>query len=414
MSFEFSGLRKALSIFAVLMTTSGCVGPHATLVPSIAQPNTRPARNFTSFAHALECMDRLLATSGKGSILISSSGFPDETNDIDVGADDMLINAVNQMNRTNRRYVFLDQARISGFGQLEIVTTRKKDEIKPGLYIRGSISQVDDDTSDNALTAGYDRNSDKGISEWYVRGSRGLSVVSVDMHLVEFPSRRVLPGASVANSMVVTRKRFEAGAFGIIQAGTFGSPLRIERIESRSQAVRNLIEVGAIELLGQHANVPYWTCLDSATTNAKNNEKRERRNRLEGEAARISEAQGLLESMGLLTSYQAGELDQNTRRALSTFQSRHNLLPNGVVDYDTLRELRLHTPGAQGKRAVSVGAPTPAPKQSAVTVQASEQPVKAPVQQISPSRDPECVEEGDCEEVYKNLYHFIKNLGDDQ
>ncbi len=79
-------------------------------------------------------MDRLLAQSSRGSVLISSSGFPDKTDDVSVGADDMLINAINQLNQTNRRYVFLDQARISGFGQLEIVTTRKKDEIKPGLY----------------------------------------------------------------------------------------------------------------------------------------------------------------------------------------------------------------------------------------------------------------------------------------
>ncbi|WP_165929169.1 peptidoglycan-binding domain-containing protein [Shimia isoporae] len=349
-------------------------------------------------------MDRLLAQSRRGQLLISSSGFPDETHDVDVGADDMLINAINQMNRTNKKYVFLDQARISGFGQLEIVTTRKEDEIKPRLYVRGSISQIDEDPSDNALTVGYDRGADKGITESYLRGSRSLSVVTVDMHLVEFPSRRVIPGASVANSMVVTRKRFEAGAFGIIQAGTFGSPLRIERVESHSQAVRNLIEVGAIELLGRHAGVPYWTCLESASTDAKNNENYEQDIRHRGKRARVSEAQKHLSALGLLAKHQAGELDVATRRALSAFQSSNNLLPNGIVDFDTLRELRRST-ATHSRKALPAITATTQPKQARMPVP---KPV-IPRIDATPARDPECVEEGDCEEVYKNLYHFLKS-----
>ncbi|WP_270725971.1 peptidoglycan-binding domain-containing protein [Shimia sp. Alg240-R146] len=359
-------------------------------------------------------MDQLLAQSGKGSVLISSSGFPDETDDIDVGADDMLINAINQMNRSKPRYVFLDQARISGFGQLEIVTTRKKDEIKPRLYVRGSISQVDDEPSDNALTVGYNRGGETGITDTYIRGSRSLSVVSVDMHLVEFPSRRVLPGASVANSMVVTKRRFEAGAFGIIQAGTFGSPLRIERVESRSQAVRNLIEVGAIELLGRHAGVPFWTCLDAPTTDAKNNEAHERQTRKGSEAARIAEAQDHLTRLGMLRGGENGVLDAQTRRALSTFQGQHNLLPNGVVDFDTLQELR-RLAGLKVPAGSNISLTPQVKKPSPVVVSAKPPktrplPAVQPEPTIAPSRDPECIEEGDCKEVYKNLYHFLKTL----
>ena len=104
-------------------------------------------------------MDQMMGRLPKRSYLISSSDIPDRTKDIDVGADDMLINAINQMNRTNGRYVFLDQARISGFGQLEIVTTRKKKEIHPQLYIRGSISQRDANAAENEVSANYGRES---------------------------------------------------------------------------------------------------------------------------------------------------------------------------------------------------------------------------------------------------------------
>lgn len=422
MGFGFWFSNGRMAFLGVCLFGAGCIGPHPTLAPSIAQPNTRPARNFTSFAHSLRCMDRLLAQAGKGTILISSSGFPDKTDDVSVGADDMLINAINQLNRSNRRYVFLDQARISGFGQLEIVTTRKEDEVKPSLYIRGSISQVDEKPSDTALTLAYDRSADSGISESYFRGTRTLSVVSVDMHLVQFPSRRVLAGASVANSMVVKHRRFEAGATGIITHGTLGLPLRIERIESKSQAVRNLIEVGVIELLGRHSGVPYWTCLDSSKGDAKNNEQLEKNNQRTLEKTRLSEAQDLLSALGYLGGHKGGQLDAATRRALSTFQGRNNLLPNGIVDFDTMRRLRQE----HGKISVS-SATQPDVLSSATAAPTGSQVVKAsqkdavprvpkqpksstPAPTVPPGRDPECVEEGDCEEVYKNLYHFLKNM----
>ncbi len=312
----------------------------------------------------------------------------------------MLINAINQMNRSNGRYIFLDQARISGFGQLELVTTRKKGELKPQLYIRGSISQVDEKTSDTALTVGITRDGTNGVTDSFARGTRNLSIVSVDMHLVEYPSRRVLAGGSVANSMVVKQKRFEAGATGFIAVGSLGVPFRIERIESQSQAVRNLIEVGAIELIGRHASVPYWTCLGNPTTDPKNNERLERAHRHEANVSTITSAQSKLVQLGFLQSHQKGVLDDATRKAISSFQDSQNLLPNGVLDFDTLRALNT-SPGFSTL-------PAPVPVQTN-RESSSANPKGSKVD--APAKDPECVESGDCSEVYKNLYHFLKEKG---
>ncbi len=196
----------------LLLALLGCTERSAILAPEFAQPNTRPARNFTSFNESLRCMDRPLANSTSRSYLISSTEIPDETRRVYVGADDMLINAINQLNRSSRKYIFLDQARISDLGQLELETTRKEDEIKPQLYIRGSISQLDSDVSGVEAEADWDRDTrpSTGLTGLKFEGHRKLSVVSVDMHLVQYPSRRIIPGASVANSMVVVSRSFGA------------------------------------------------------------------------------------------------------------------------------------------------------------------------------------------------------------
>ncbi|WP_162933018.1 peptidoglycan-binding domain-containing protein [Roseovarius sp. EL26] len=357
------------------------------------------------------------------SYLISSSDILDETRRLSVGADDMLINAINQINRSSQRYVFLDQARISGFGQLEIVTTRKKDELKPNLYIRGSISQVDTDVAEGEIgTVTASRPSSLGgLTGASYKGFRKLSVVSVDLHLVQYPSRQIVPGASVANSMVVVKRGFSGKASGIIDTLTLtvGFPISIERVESQSQAVRNLVELGVIELLGKHAGVPYWQCLDSSATNARKQEQQER-SFVYGmtDNVEVTTAQSMLITLGYLAGTANGRLDVATKRAISRFQADENLLPNGILDFDLMERLDERIRERKKTRPAE-SAPTPQtidatqglrdtakvvapPKPVPVTAQPSKS-VNVPAGQ-----SPNCNQGKTCEGIYKNLYDFIK------
>lgn len=330
----------------VLYTTicamlAGCVAPSATLAPSIAQPGTRPARNFTSFSDSLRCMDALFLQSKRPRILISSTDIPDETRDIDVGSDDMLINAISQMNARSGSYQFLDQGLYKDGGLLQLQISRE-DDVTPQLYIRGSISQLDSAVTDDNIDVEWDAASgtNRGITGAKFGPYRKLSVVSVDMHLVAYPSRRVLPGASVANSMVVVERGFGAGASGLINLSELGISLEINRVESQSQAVRNLIELGLIELLGKHSGVPYWSCLSLPQTDAKAEKKRERKFENTPDPQNIAEAQTLLMALGFYQGAVDNVLGPETRAAISRFQASEALLPNGIVDFDLLQRLR--------------------------------------------------------------------------
>ncbi|MFY0617432.1 peptidoglycan-binding protein [Shimia sp.] len=389
---------------------SGCSPSRPGFTAAIAQPNARPARNFTSFSGALRCMDGLLAQLPKRRYLVSSSDIPDQTRAVSVGADDMLINALNQMNRTSQRYVFLDQARISGFGQLELITTRKKGEVKPDLYIRGSISQLDSDTAEQNISLGSDSSRVTGLKTSLYRDSRTLSVVSVDLHLVQYPSRRVLPGGSVSNSMVVTKRGLTGTIAGVINAATVAVPITINRVESEGQAVRNLVELGLIELLGQHAGVPYWHCLAAPSTDARAAEKRERKHVVTGADMRAIQAN--LITLGYLQGAPSGTLDTGTRRAISKFQTAQNLLPNGTPDFDLVERLQsLAAAKAPTPRAV-----VPAPQAPTKTIRATAgkpAPAIAAANPAAPNvaTSPQCTADGTpaCEDIYKNLYDFIKD-----
>jgi len=335
------GQRVARTL-ALIAALSGCASVQPELVPVVAQPRTAPARNFTSFNDALRCVDTMMARKGVRSIPISSTGIPDRTNGVRVGADEMLINAVNQMNRKSRAFVFIDQPLDSKDGQIFWLNPRDETDREPRYYIRGAISQLDSSVVSDQADAVLDESlaPSRRFQRKAFGRSRKISVVTVDLHLVSYPDRTVLPGASVANSMVVIGDGFSAGTSGLIEMTALDITLKINRIESLGQAVRNLVELGAIELLGRHAGVPYWQCLSHPDVKVARKGQAEKLETSRPEPARVREAQELLIKLGFLTGRANGRRDARTRRAIAQFQADEKLIASGEVDHDLIKRLR--------------------------------------------------------------------------
>lgn len=329
-------------VLCLLLVVSGCASIEPQLAPVVAQPRTAPVRNFTSFQSALRCVDAQLARTGRRSVAISSTGIPDLTLGVRVGADEMLVNAINQLNRTSRAYVFIDQPLDSKDGQIWWLNPREKTDREPRYYIRGAISQLDSSVVSDRVDAVVDESltPSRKFQRKTIGRSRRISVVSVDLHLVSYPDRTILPGASVSNSMVVVGDGFSAGTSGLIDMTALDLTLQINRLESLGQAVRNLVELGAIELLGRHAGVPYWQCLSHPDVKVDRKGQQERVETLRPGPARVREAQDLLIALGYLTGEATGRRDRATRRAIAKFQADEKLIASGEVDHDLIQRLR--------------------------------------------------------------------------
>ena len=345
-------MRLFVSMLCLMSLLSACVPHSAQFQQRIAQPDTPPARNFTSFSASLRCMDGLLASANRPKVLITSTGIPDLTRRISVSGDDMLVNAISAMNRQSGAYIFVDQSLEKEAGQIAIFTPPKSGA-QPTLYIRGSISQVDTPQSTNIAIDADDLNGTGDVSGGSLEINRGTSIVSVDMHLVSYPSKTVVPGSSVANSMVVTGRGFGLGGTGIIDLASLSSTIQIERIESMGQAVRNLIELGAIELIGRHANVQYWECLNIPATKTKAAQRKESIFSSADKLRRIPEAQMMLAQLGYYSGEITGIVDQRTRDALSHFQAKNRLIATGDLNYDTFLQLQERTRGFAPRRKVA-------------------------------------------------------------
>lgn len=337
---------RYISKLICLIGISACASLNAPLAKNIAQPNNRPVRNLTSFSASLRCMDNMLANAKRPRILISSTVINDLSKKTFVGADEMLLNAINHMNIKSGSYIFLDQSFSKDFGQL-ILLSPTEDQEKPKFYFRGAITQVDTNTLNDNVNIDLDFTNaphpltiNNGALETLSPSfKKGVSIVSVDLHLVSYPDKTVLPGGSVANSMVVTNKAFGAGASGLIKLTGYDMSFSFNRVESIGQAVRNLIELGAIELLGRHAKVPYWQCLNIEPTNEKlENNKRTKFNATPNNIS-ISKTQKMLSGLGYYTDQPNGRMDLKTHKALSKFQADKDLIATGDLNYDVYTRL---------------------------------------------------------------------------
>ncbi|MCE0503918.1 CsgG/HfaB family protein [Roseivivax sp. GX 12232] len=398
---------RLLNVGFFLCAALAACGRVDRLAPVAAQPKTPVARNFTSFTPSLQCMDGLLTARGRPAVRLSSTPIYDRTKQVPVAADDMLINAVNQMNRRSQAFVFLDQPLIREGSLFELQTIDPKLKHRPptpDYYIRGAISQLDNGVQSGRVNLDYTPfdKPERGLAELGGSVSRSKSVVTVDLHLVRYPSREVLPGASVSNSMVVTRRGFGTGLTGLVTEGTLGLALQVDRLESNGQAARNLIELGVLELLGRFAEVPYWECLARPETDARRAARAEQAHHARpGTAQRREAAKHLAQLDRLPGAPSARNVSANrdrvaVSRAIAKFQAEVGLIASGEPDFDTLQALRVAV-AKRNARAHTPVKPVPTNSGARLKVVTSES-----TRNVGEAIEPP--------EGYRDIGYFLKDL----
>jgi peptidoglycan hydrolase-like protein with peptidoglycan-binding domain len=238
--------------------------------PTTAQQNQRqavelsvkpsggpPRANVTGFATALRCMDNQFRTFGVKNVSVIIEDIPDSTKKVNVGGREMFVSATSQMTRSSRairlipydgnRRVFQDLFK----GQDDIAS-------KAAFAIQGSISQFDE--------ALLKKQRDGGICLGVLciggADSDSFSGMSVDMSVLNVRDDLTLVPGAISKNFVLIRKSGK-GADADLNYKKFGINFNFVASQSdgQGQALRNLVELSAIELFGRLMKVPYWSCL---------------------------------------------------------------------------------------------------------------------------------------------------------
>jgi len=267
-------------IFLCFNFLSSC-STHTNEVFDLYQTILPPVKNITRFEKSLACLDDLLMGYKGKPIPITSDGIPNHAGrDLSLlSGRDILISTISRLknNKVFRFIVVPSSPHINMYsenmahatGDPELMEKRMRmfarwndgTLLKPMIYpdykIIGSITQLDRAViTGNASASLTYEDADLGFSR-----DDTTSIITLDMNVMDTADFSIVNGGGSSNSIAVYRAGI-AGDFGgrLKRAGVFFN-FSFDRSEGVHQAIRTLIQLGTIEMLGKLAKVPYETCL---------------------------------------------------------------------------------------------------------------------------------------------------------
>lgn len=358
--FKLSRISRCLGLgLGATALLAGCTADPprpetATAVAAVKAPATKTLTNFTS---ALRCMDDLLQSHGKKDITITTAGLPDSTGKVQVGTKEMLITAASRMSVKSKALRFIDYDTSSGdlITLFQDAASLGRDRSVPQYYIRGAVTQLDENAIDAQSGAGIALPFlDLGVSKDQVS-----SVVSMDMNLADSFTREILPNANSSNSLVITRVGSGKDLGGRIGKVGFSFNMNLNRAEGLGAGVRALVELGLIELVGKFTGTPYWKCLQIEKTNPVMIEQA--REWYDGMSPqdRIKLVQRKLNGMGAYSGPVNGAISSALTNAIGKYQAENGLTADGRINFELYYAL-LDADQAMAADPAAPAAPAPA------------------------------------------------------
>ena len=275
-------LKNIITIISVSLITTGCavsqVIEEAKVEAQTARkgPRELPTKNITDFADGLRCMDEMFVTFGFGAntYVMLLEDIRDKTKKVNAGTREMMISALSDMSRRSQALKIIAYGSDSGNLVSFLSSAEQKGAYSevPPYDIIGSISQLDKDIVRKQADVGGQLG---GTFDGTVFGGGGgksasnsASVLGVDLSVVTTHDIAVIPGVITRNSVVMykTGEGYAVDA-GIAKLGLNYS-ISTSNSDGTSIALRALMELSAIELIGKLAKLPYWTCLGLDPENA--------------------------------------------------------------------------------------------------------------------------------------------------
>ncbi|MGH1360555.1 MAG: DUF4384 domain-containing protein [Burkholderiaceae bacterium] len=363
-------LRRALLSLTCLAVLGGCataneLTDYDETVRAKAKvqrnPKDLPSLNSTGFKSALRCMDYLMISYGVKNLSILVEDITDATRKVSAGPKDMIISAVSQMSRRSRAiqlvaYSINDQTlgAIIGLG-----TRDRLIENAPDFTIRGSVSQFDDSVVKKQGEAGL--NIGAVTLGGALQGS--ADILGLDLSVIETTSLLLVPGATSTNSMQVVNKG--GGGDGEVNTRKLGLNFNFVLAESegRSQALRTLIELATIELIGKLTKIPYWTCLGApAESNEVAFEISDWWETLAGDIeSLVAYFQQQMIARGLYEGAINGIIDDSLIHSVTVYKQAMGLTPDESLNLEFFKQYLATDHVATEKVALDIKAGNPGP-----------------------------------------------------
>lgn len=369
-------MKKALLVVLAL----ACLAAACAKRKEITLPTEAPLQKATPYSEALARLGRLTKLFGSERIFIQAQPVQDSTGTAQAGGAEIPFDVTEMLkssvNKIGGSIVFVpyEPQYIQNQSALQYTTLAGK--ARPDVMITGAITEFD-----RSIDVVLDQESGEGevgtiaaiLGE--VQTRRAMSRVGLDLNMVDVATLSMLPRIQAVNTINVFKAaQDDELAFSLLGA-TFGLKGSVKRIQGVHAAVRVLVEMSVLQVIGRRLELPYWKCVDAgAKPDPVVLENVRERFAAADDAARLRMVRKLLRLYGLADLPADGPLDRELSAALLAFEQAYGV-PAETVDENLYEQLfrkvplfgeksRIATAPAQGLRPSG----PPMPKAAELTV----------------------------------------------
>ncbi|SDE22881.1 DUF4384 domain-containing protein [Desulfuromonas thiophila] len=277
-----AGVQRSCGLFItvlLVLTLAACAAVDPAKV-DVEIKETAPQVKVTSYTRALSELGMMTEIFGTGPLKIQSNPIGDNTGtssstggEIPRDITEMIKSSLNSIGG-NVIFIPYDPA----FIQNQMVTGYSSFDAKliPDVVISGGITEFDRglETRGQGTDAGAEADF-TGMPGWLPSKTvaldygesfkTGLARITLDFNLLDFRTMAGIARMNTVNSMEVSKAMGDK-EIGITLFGpTFGRKGSVKKVQGRHAAVRLLVELSMIQIVGKHLVLPYWRLLGEDT-----------------------------------------------------------------------------------------------------------------------------------------------------
>jgi len=338
---------------------ASCVTPDPRKV-DVQLKHEPPTEKITSFSDALLNLGKMTEIYGTIKLNIQCQPIMDDTGtsgatDYEIPKDitEMLKSSLNAIGG-NVVYIpydptFLANTVNTGYSTLE-------DKIIPNIVMSGGITEFDRglETRGKNTDIGVETKPFTNAPKWFpgdfIGGEYGeyqksaLSSITLDFNLIDLKTMAGISRMQTVNTVKVDKAVGEKEIGFTLFGPTFGFKGTVQKVQGRHAAIRLLVQLSVIQIIGKYLKLPYWILLPNAKPDPVVLDNLKTIFYRMDSSSQIAKIQELLYIQGNNYICVSGILDDSTRIALQRFDKSYTLSNKNTVDMDTFIKIYTSIP----------------------------------------------------------------------
>lgn len=262
-----------LGLALVLLSSCGEMNPKNV---NVELEKSAPVEKVTSYSQALVDLGLMSQIYDTGLMKVQSQDIADETGTSITTGGEIQRNITEIMKSTLNNIggniifieynpAYIQNQMVSGYSSFDNKTI-------PDVVITGGITEFDRGLETRGEGTNLDVEAEfTGAPKWFPSETAGVSYgdtsktgkarITLDFNLKDFQTLAGVPRMTTTNSMEVYKGLREEEVGITLFGPTFGLKGSIKKVQGRHEAVRVLVQVSMIQMIGKYLALPYWRLL---------------------------------------------------------------------------------------------------------------------------------------------------------